>query len=215
MSQVMRSSVLVQLVKNEQFGAPALRLTLPCGTPSRAGSGVIGIRGSRPGTAGRLVASSSASTSLPPLGDGLATASRRPRAAPCATSFALPGIGGHVEQPAGVVEPILLRPHADLAVPVREDHPVGPVRGRSRSSSGARLMPSSGLSLDALDTGQVGSASAAGRSRRRSASLCVPGCDVARPADQSGERTPPSSVEPLRPFMPPFQRQLLGPLSLK
>ena len=32
---------------------------------------------------------------------------------------------------------------------------------------------------------------------------------------KSGERTPPSSVEPLRPFMPPFQRQELGPLSEK
>ena len=30
-----------------------------------------------------------------------------------------------------------------------------------------------------------------------------------------GERTPPSSVEPLRPFMPPFQRKLFGPLSQK
>lgn len=30
-----------------------------------------------------------------------------------------------------------------------------------------------------------------------------------------GERTPPSSVVPLRPFMPPFQRELFGPLSEK
>ena len=35
----MRSSRLVQLVKYEQFGAPALRRTPPCGTPSLAGSG--------------------------------------------------------------------------------------------------------------------------------------------------------------------------------
>ena len=28
-----------------------------------------------------------------------------------------------------------------------------------------------------------------------------------------GERTPPSSVLPLRPFIPPFQRELFGPLS--
>jgi hypothetical protein len=31
----------------------------------------------------------------------------------------------------------------------------------------------------------------------------------------AGERMPPSSTEPLRPFMPPFQRQLFGPLSEK
>ena len=33
--------------------------------------------------------------------------------------------------------------------------------------------------------------------------------------DRQFPRTPPSSVEPFRPLMPPFQRQLLGPLSLK
>ena len=31
----------------------------------------------------------------------------------------------------------------------------------------------------------------------------------------NGDRTPPSSVEPLRPFMPPFQRTPFGPLSWK
>ena len=30
---------------------------------------------------------------------------------------------------------------------------------------------------------------------------------------KSGERTPPSSVEPFTPFMPPFQRRPFGPLS--
>src|SRR5262245_31831282 len=41
-SQVMESSVEDQPVKYEQLGARALRRTLPCGTPSRAGSVVIG-----------------------------------------------------------------------------------------------------------------------------------------------------------------------------
>ena len=44
-SQVIVSRVLVQLVKNEQLGAFALRLTLPWATPSRAGSVVIGKAG--------------------------------------------------------------------------------------------------------------------------------------------------------------------------
>ena len=42
-----------------------------------------------------------------------------------------------------------------------------------------------------------------------------------RPASCAGhrqkqvDRTPPSSIVPLIPFMPPFQRQQLGPLSEK
>ena len=38
----MLSSRLVQLTKYEQFGAPLLRFTPPRGSPSRAGSMVIG-----------------------------------------------------------------------------------------------------------------------------------------------------------------------------
>ena len=53
-------------------------------------------------------------------------------------------------------------------------------------------------------------------------SIAAPICETLRPGGirpgqriSSGERTPPSSVEPLRPFMPPFQRKPLGPLSQK
>ena len=41
-SQTMLSSTLVQLTKYEQFGAALLRLIPPRGSPSRAGSIVIG-----------------------------------------------------------------------------------------------------------------------------------------------------------------------------
>src|SRR5688572_28912141 len=41
-SHVMRSLFVFQLTKYEQFGALLLRRTPPCGTPSRAGSGVQG-----------------------------------------------------------------------------------------------------------------------------------------------------------------------------
>ena len=75
--------------------------------------------------------------------------------------------------------------------------------------------PSSGLSFGSRNAGQPGErrqqVDRAGDLRDRA---CPAGCGRAS-GSSSGERTPPSSVEPLRPFMPPFQRQLLGPLSLK
>jgi hypothetical protein len=43
----------------------------------------------------------------------------------------------------------------------------------------------------------------------------VPGFTCPGHRKSSGARTPPSSVEPLRPFMSPFHRQPLGPLSQK
>ena len=43
----------------------------------------------------------------------------------------------------------------------------------------------------------------------------VPGLTWPGHRTRQGTRTPPSSVEPLRPFIPSFHRQLLGPLSLK
>jgi hypothetical protein len=45
--------------------------------------------------------------------------------------------------------------------------------------------------------------------------IVVPGAILPVHRISSGDRTPPSSVDPLRPFMPPFHRQLLGPLSWK
>ena len=39
--------------------------------------------------------------------------------------------------------------------------------------------------------------------------------DLLRPTNEKGERTPPSSIEPLRPFIPPFHRYEFGPLSEK
>ena len=45
--------------------------------------------------------------------------------------------------------------------------------------------------------------------------MIVPGAILPGQRIRHGERTPPSSVEPLRPFMPPFQRKLFGPLSQK
>ena len=124
-------------------------------------------------------------------------------------------VGLHVEQLAGIVEPILLRADADLAVPVREDHAVGPVAClASPVSSGLRLMPSSGLPADDRNPGQIRQrrqqVDRAGDLRDALAGGMCPGQRI-----KNGERTPPSSVEPLRPFMPPFQRQPFGPLSLK
>ncbi len=46
-------------------------------------------------------------------------------------------------------------------------------------------------------------------------STTVPASMARGQRTKKGDRTPPSSVEPLRPFMPPFQRQPFGPLSVR
>ncbi len=125
----------------------------------------------------------------------------------------LPRIGVHVEQP-----PVVSSRYCcvrTLTLPLQCEKIIR--SGQSWAcpvNSGARLRPSSGFSLATV---MLASSASVG-SRSMAPAICVtlvPGGMCPGQRTNSGERTPPSSVEPLRPFMPPFQRQLLGPLSLK
>ena len=89
--------------------------------------------------------------------------------------------------------------------------------GQSRAvprSSGERSRPSSGFVLTSGTPARLASVG----SRSIAPAICgtrVPGAIFPGQRMTNGARTPPSSVEPLRPFMPPFQRSVFGPLSEK
>ena len=81
-------------------------------------------------------------------------------------------------------------------------------------SSGLSDFPSSGFS-DAMRTPHM---SASVGSRSTAPAICVtrlPAAILPGQRMKNDERTPPSSVEPFLPFMPPSQRQVFGPLSVK
>jgi len=82
-------------------------------------------------------------------------------------------------------------------------------------SNGEMSRPSSGLSPTRLMPAKA--VSVGNRSMAPVISFTtVPGrIPPAGQRRKNTERTPPSSVEPLMPFIPPFQRQAFGPLSEK
>ena len=81
-------------------------------------------------------------------------------------------------------------------------------------NNGLRLRPSSFFLLTTGTPAQ--SARVGSRSITEAIGLMnVPFEIAAGQRTSNGDRTPPSSVDPLRPFMPPFQRTPFGPLSWK
>ncbi len=119
----------------------------------------------------------------------------------------------HVKQLALMVQAITLSPNAHLARPMGIEFTVGPIWLRSFKQR-PQTKPIKWSWIIDRYTGEIGKCrqqidGTADLGRRFPASI------FAGQRMNSGDLTPPSSVDPLRPFMPPFHRSLLGPLSEK
>ena len=207
MSQVMLSSRSVQLVKYEQFGAAR------CAAP-------------RHGQRHRTPAAASRETrhSRPKTADHLSVPSAR---LPCATRPPPATIGPRFRLLAGDVgrsgpdrSSCRTASHDDRSDIAGSAHslvrPGGEKSMRSGhsppppSKSGERSLPSSGLSPISGTPAKLASVG----SKSMAPAICgtaTPGLILAGQRMKNGTRTPPSSVEALSPFMPPFHRHVAGP----
>ncbi len=86
--------------------------------------------------------------------------------------------------------------------------PFCPNRKRLRLRPSSFFLLTTGMPAQSASVGNKSIAAAMGF-------ICVPFLILLGQRTSNGERTPPSSVEPLRPFMSPFQRTPFGPLSWK
>ena len=206
----MRSSLLFQFTKYEQLGALALRFILPEAVPSLAGKGVLGIC-VKPTGIGRssdfLGITSFRHCATASLNFFATSGSLTAMFLVCPGSFFISNNAPLSSSRCCSVRTLVLPPQLEKIM--RSGH-----CGSASKNNFERSLPSRGLSptlLIPLSERSVGRISIAPQ-------ICAtvfPAGNLPGQEIKPGERTPPSSVLPLRPFIPPLNRKLFGPLSEK